>query len=163
MRCGGTLVGALGVGHKDGRVPLSTEDEQLLLAVMAQASLAYENARLYGALAERLEEIRSLQRYQENVIRSSSSGIVVLDREDLIHSANPAFAQLTGRDEKLLVGLPFRQVLPGLPDELLSGRRPRADLRGPLHERDRRRARRARLRSPPSRAIRTAKSCWSTT
>ena len=121
MRCGGTLVGALGVGHKDGRVPLSTEDDQLLLAVMAQASLAYENARLYGALAERLEEIRSLQRYQENVIRSSSSGIVVLDREDRIHSANPAFAQLTGRDEKLLVGLPFRQVLPGLPDELLSG------------------------------------------
>ena len=82
MRCGGSLVGALGVGHKDGRVPLSTEDESLLAAVMAQASLAYENARLYGALAERLEEIRSLQQYQESVIRSSSSGIVVLDRED---------------------------------------------------------------------------------
>ncbi len=32
-------MGALGVGHKDGRVPLSTEDEQLLVAVVAQASL----------------------------------------------------------------------------------------------------------------------------
>jgi two-component system NtrC family sensor kinase len=121
MRCGGALVGALGVGHKDGRVPLSSEDEQLLVAVVAQASLAYENARLYGALAERLEEIRSLQRYQESVIRSSSSGIVVLDREDRIHSANPAFAQLTGREEKTLGGLAFRDVIPGLPAGSPSG------------------------------------------
>lgn len=121
MRCGGSLVGALGVGHKDGRVPLSTEDEQLLVAVVAQASLAYENARLYGALAERLEEIRSLQRYQESVIRSSSAGIVVLDREDRIHSANPAFAHLTGREERTMLGVAFQRVLPGLPEELMSG------------------------------------------
>ena len=100
MRCGGELVGALGVGHKDGRVPLSSEDEALLTAVIAQASLAYENARLYGALAERLEEIRTLQEYQESVIRSSSSGIVVVDADERIHTANPAFAQLLGRSEE---------------------------------------------------------------
>ena len=116
MRCAGSLVGALGVGHKDGRVPLSSEDAQLLVAVMAQAGLAYENTRLYGALAERLEEIRSLQRYQESVIRSSSSGIVVLDREDRIHSANPAFAELVGRDEKALQGMALRALLPSLPE-----------------------------------------------
>ena len=108
MRCGGALVGALGVGYKDGRVPLSSEDESLLTAVLAQASLAYENARLYGALAERLEEIRTLQEYQESVIRSSSSGIVVLDADDRIHSANPAFALLVGRPEPALEGLPLR-------------------------------------------------------
>ena len=124
MRCGGSLAGALGVGHKDGRVPLSSEDEQLLVAVVAQASLAYENARLYGALAERLEEIRSLQRYQESVIRSSSSGIVVLDAEGRVHSANPAFAQLLGREEKDLEGQVFRQLLPALPEGSLSGGEP---------------------------------------
>ena len=43
---------------RTGACPLSSEDEALLTAVMAQAGLAYENARLYGALAERLEEIR---------------------------------------------------------------------------------------------------------
>src|SRR5713101_1344885 len=102
LRCAGNLVGALGVGHKDGRVPLSSEDESLLSAVMAQAGLAYENARLYGALAERLEEIRTLQEYQESVIRSSSSGIVVLDREGRLHSANPAFAAIVGKPEKEL-------------------------------------------------------------
>jgi two-component system NtrC family sensor kinase len=114
MRCGGSLVGALGVGYKDGRVPLSSEDESLLTAVLAQASLAYENARLYGALAQRLAEIRTLQEYQESVIRSSSSGIIVLDADGRIHSSNPAFAQLVGRTEAALQGLPFENVLPGV-------------------------------------------------
>ncbi len=114
LRCGGELVGALGLGHKDGRVPLSSEDESLLLAVMAQAGLAYENARLYGALADRLEEIKSLQQYQESVIRSSSSGIVVLDGEGRVHSANPAFAALVGRTETDLKLLPFSEILPGV-------------------------------------------------
>ena len=114
MRCAGKLVGALGVGHKDGRVPLSTEDESLLVAVMAQAGLAYENARLYGALAERLEEIRALQQYQESVIRSSSSGIVVLDGEGRVHTANPAFGALVGRPEETLRGLRFEDVVPGV-------------------------------------------------
>ncbi|HEY2797221.1 MAG TPA: ATP-binding protein [Thermoanaerobaculia bacterium] len=114
MRCGGELVGALGVGHKDGRVPISSEDESLLTAVIAQASLAYENARLYGALAERLEQIRTLQEYQESVIRSSSSGIVVVDADERIHSANPAFAQLLNRSEESLLALPLSEVLPGV-------------------------------------------------
>ncbi len=114
MRCGGELVGALGVGNKDGRIPLSSEDEALLTAVIAQASLAYENARLYGALAQRLEEIRTLQEYQESVIRSSSSGIVVLDADERIHSANPAFAALVGRLEKDLVGSRLSDALPGV-------------------------------------------------
>jgi len=114
MRCGGELVGALGVGHKDGRIPLSSEDEALLTAVLAQASLAYENARLYGALAERLAEIRTLQEYQESVIRSSSSGIVVLDADGRIHTANPAFAQLVGRAEADLEGVALSEALPGV-------------------------------------------------
>jgi two-component system NtrC family sensor kinase len=118
MRCGGQVVGALGVGHKDGRVPLSSEDEALLVAVMAQAGLAYENARLYGALADRLEEIRTLQQYQESVIRSSSSGILVVGPDGRLHSANPAFAALAGRSERELDGKPLSDVLPGvvLPD-----------------------------------------------
>ncbi len=112
VRCASGLVGALGVGHKDGRVPLSSEDEALLTAVMAQAGLAYENARLYGALADRLEEIRTLQQYQESVIRSSSSGILVLDREGRVHSANPAFAAMVKRTEGDLSGHLFSDILP---------------------------------------------------
>src|SRR5262249_19288920 len=114
MRCGGERVGALGGGYKAGRSPLSWEDEALLTAVLAQASLAYENARLYGALAERLAEIRTLQEYQESVIHSSSSGIVVLDAATRILSSNPAFAQLAGRTEKDLEGLALPEALHGV-------------------------------------------------
>src|SRR5207245_6852655 len=71
-----------------------------------------ENARLYGVLAERLEDIRTLQQYQESVIRSSSSGIVVLYGANRVHSANPAFALLVGRAEREMIGLPFEEVLP---------------------------------------------------
>lgn len=119
LRCGAGLVGALGIGHKDGRVPLSTEDEALLTAVMAQAGLAYENSRLYGALAARLEEIRTLQQYQESVIRSSSSGILVLDGHDRVHSVNPAFASLVGRREADLLGRPFTEILYGVETQAL--------------------------------------------
>jgi two-component system, NtrC family, sensor kinase len=128
LRGGGGLVGALGVGHKDGRVPLSTEDEALLAAVMAQAGLAYENARLYGALAERLEEIRTLQQYQESIIRSSSSGILVLDGGDRVHSANPAFASLVGRSEAELFGRPFAEILRGVETGALAGQGPEQTL-----------------------------------
>lgn len=128
LRCGAGLVGALGIGHKDGRVPLSTEDEALLTAVMAQAGLAYENARLYGALADRLEEIRTLQQYQESVIRSSSSGILVLDGQDRVHSVNPAFASLVSRSETELLGRAFADVLPGIESGTLRGAGPEQTL-----------------------------------
>jgi PAS domain S-box-containing protein len=114
LRCGGALAGALGVGHRDGRVPLSTEDEAQLIAVMAQAGLAWENARLYDELAARLAEIRGLQQYQESVIRSSSSGIVVLDGKGGIVSTNPAFAQIVGLGEPELAGRAFSEVVPGV-------------------------------------------------
>jgi two-component system NtrC family sensor kinase len=86
---------------------------------MAQAGLAYENARLYGALAERLEQIRTLQQYQESVIASSSSGIVVLDGDGRVHSANPAFSALVGHSEGELVGRALSEILPsvGLPPD----------------------------------------------
>lgn len=124
LHCGGAVIGGLGAGHKDGRVPLSSEDEALLTAVMAQAGLAYENARLYGALAERLDEIRTLQQYQESVIRSSSSGILVLDGRDRVHSANPAFATLVGRGERDLLEKPFSEILPGVESSALRGTGP---------------------------------------
>src|SRR5439155_22939054 len=50
----------------------------------------------------------------ESVIRSSSSGIVVLDGKDCVHSANPAFAQLVRRDEAELLTRDFSEILPGV-------------------------------------------------
>ncbi len=56
LKSGGRLIGALAVGLKEGRVPLSSEDAALLSTVAAQAALAFENAELYRALEKRMEE-----------------------------------------------------------------------------------------------------------
>jgi PAS domain S-box-containing protein len=113
MRCGGELVGALGVGYKDGRVPLLLRGRGAVDRGAGAGQPGIRKRPSLRALAERLEEIRTLQEYQESVIRSSSSGIVVLDADERIHTANPAFALLTGRSENELRGLPLSEVLPG--------------------------------------------------
>jgi PAS domain S-box-containing protein len=115
LKSGGRIVGALAVGMKEGRVPLSSEDHALLATVLAQASLAFENSELYRALERRMDEIRSLQEFQEGVIRSSSAGIVVLDAAGTLVSVNPAFESLIGAAEADLVGRPLADILPEIP------------------------------------------------
>jgi two-component system, NtrC family, sensor kinase len=119
LRPGGRLRGALAVGSKEGGIPLSGEDVALVSTVMTQAALAFENADLYHALERRMEEIRTLQEFQDGVIRSSSAGIVVVDANDRVRSANPAFERLAGEPESALLGRAFAQILPGAPPELL--------------------------------------------
>jgi two-component system NtrC family sensor kinase len=121
LKSGGRIVGALAFGLKEGKVPLSSEDHALLSTVLAQASLAFENAELYRALEKRMEEIRSLQEFQEGVIRSSSAGIVVQDARGILVSANPAFEALIGAGESDLVGRPLAEVIPEIPAGALEG------------------------------------------
>ena len=115
LKSGGRLVGALAVGMKEGKVPLSSEDHALLGTVLAQASLAFENSELYRTLERRMNEIRDLQEFQEGVIRSSSAGIVVLDAAGALVSVNPAFEKLIGATEADLVGRPLPEILPEIP------------------------------------------------
>ncbi len=121
LKSGGRIVGALAVGVKEGRVPLSSEDHALLATVLTQASLAFENAELYHALEKRMDEIRSLQEFQEGVIRSSSAGIVVQDADGNLVSVNPAFEKLIGAPESELVRRNLAEVVPEIPRECLEG------------------------------------------
>ena len=121
LKSGGRVVGALAVGTKEGKVPLSSEDHALLGTVLTQASLAFENSELYRALERRMDEIRSLQEFQEGVIRSSSAGIVVLDAAGMLISVNPAFENLIGAAEADLVGRPLAEILPEIPAGELDG------------------------------------------
>ncbi len=62
LKSSGRIAGALAVGLKEGRVPLSTEDRALLATVLSQASLAFENAELYRTLEKRMEEFSERER-----------------------------------------------------------------------------------------------------
>ncbi|MGZ8710860.1 MAG: ATP-binding protein [Thermoanaerobaculia bacterium] len=96
LRHRGELQGVLLCGNKRGEEPLSRDDIQLICSITAPLALAIENARLYGRLRRQLEQIQLLKDFNENIIESSSSAIVVVTAEGIILTANRAFWSLVG-------------------------------------------------------------------
>ena len=77
-------IGVLALGRKAGAEPLSSEDMTLLGAVASQAATALENARLYGQLRVKAEEIERLRQFSDSVVESLSDGLIVVDLEDRV-------------------------------------------------------------------------------
>lgn len=96
LRHRGELQGLLLIGMKEAEEPLSRDDIQLIGSLTAPVSLAIENARLYGRLRRQLDEIRSLKEFNENIIESSSSAIVVVTNDGVVLTGNRAFWELIG-------------------------------------------------------------------
>ncbi|HEY5611723.1 MAG TPA: PAS domain-containing protein, partial [Thermoanaerobaculia bacterium] len=96
LRYRGQLEGMLLCGTRRADEALSRDDLQLIGSLTVPLSLAIENARLYGRLRRQIEEIRSLKEYNENIIESSSSAIVVVTHDGTILTANRAFWDLVG-------------------------------------------------------------------
>lgn len=92
------LQGVLLCGTKRGDQPLSSDDLRLIGTLIPSLALAIENARLYGRLRRQIEQIRSLKEYNENIIESSSSAIVVVAADGTVLTANNAFWTLAGVD-----------------------------------------------------------------
>ncbi len=80
--------------------------------VLDQTALALENARLVEELRNRLAEVTRLKQESESILESSPAGIVVLDGEERVVSANGAFARLVGRGREQLLGKDLADVLP---------------------------------------------------
>jgi len=110
----GRRVGALVCGLRYGEMPFSSDDLDLVRTLLDQASLAIENAHLLDRLQTQLEEMRELKHYTESIIEASPAGIVVLDDEGRIQSANLAFAALAGADPD---GIRRRALLDVIPLE----------------------------------------------
>ncbi|HEY0787190.1 MAG TPA: ATP-binding protein, partial [Thermoanaerobaculia bacterium] len=96
LRHRGELQGLLLCGTKRGEEPLSRDDIQLICSITAPLALAIENARLYGRLRRQLEQIQLLKDFNENIIESSSSAIVVVTADGIVLTANRAFWSLVG-------------------------------------------------------------------
>jgi two-component system, NtrC family, sensor kinase len=90
------LQGLLLCGNRHGEEPLSRDDLQLIGSITAPLALAIENARLYGRLRRQLEQIQLLKDFNENIIESSSSAIVVVTSDGILLTANRAFWTLVG-------------------------------------------------------------------
>jgi hypothetical protein len=117
----GEVVAALGVGRKDGLDPLNSEEVDTLKTLAAQAATAIVNGRLFRSLHEKAEELRGLKEYNENILESLDSGIVVLDLEGKVARWNRAIEALLGRERREALGQPLDAVLPETFLEALRG------------------------------------------
>jgi len=105
-------IGVLFTGYKQGEIPLSSDDLELIRAVVNQASLALENAQLVDQLSTQIQEVGRLQRYTERIIESSPAAIAVLDAAGRLRSVNRSFGALVQREPDDLAGQRFRDVIP---------------------------------------------------
>jgi two-component system NtrC family sensor kinase len=105
-------IGILLSGYKQGELPLSSDDLELIRGVVNQASLALENAQLMERLSSQVEEVGRLQRYTQQIIESSPAAIAVVDSTGSLQSVNKAFGELVQGEPDVLVGQPFSRLLP---------------------------------------------------
>lgn len=116
----GRLLALFAVGDRDGRIPPSAEDLELLESVLAPAALALDHARLYAELEREAERYRRLKEFHEDVVEGSAAAIAATDDSGRLTSVNPALCRLLDRPEEELVGRSAAEVLPA---ELLSAGR----------------------------------------
>jgi two-component system NtrC family sensor kinase len=96
--------GVLAVGRKALGEPLNSEDMTLLGAVASQAATALENARLYGQLRVKAEEIERLRQFSDSVVESLSDGLLVVDLDDRVMRWNRRLETLIGLERGRAVG-----------------------------------------------------------
>jgi PAS domain S-box-containing protein len=76
--------------------PLSSEDMALLSAVAGQIATALENARLYRQLHVKASELDRMRTFNENILESLDSGLLVVDLNDRLVRWNTALEKLYG-------------------------------------------------------------------
>src|SRR3970282_3047523 len=79
------------------------------------------NARLYHSLTEKADELRGLKDYNENILESLDSGIVVLDLDGRVVRWNRAMEGLYGRARAEVLGQALDSVFPEAFLEALRG------------------------------------------
>ena len=120
-RVKGELIAIMGVGRKEGLEPLNSEEVDLLQTLAAQTASAFLNGRLYADLKEKAHELQGLTEYNENILESMDSGILVLDLEGQLMRWNRAMEALYGRRRDEVLGRTLDEVFPETFLEALRG------------------------------------------
>jgi PAS domain S-box-containing protein len=108
----GEIVAILGVGTPRGGEPLTSEDLQLLISLCRHAAVAFEGARLYSAVNEKVREVEALREFNESILESSRVGILVTDSGGRVVNVNRGFEVLYGDSRDQILGQSLSQVMP---------------------------------------------------
>jgi adenylate cyclase len=98
----GVCIGVTQVLNKRGG-KFTGKDEARLRAFTAQIAVSLENARLF-------EDVLKMKNYNESILRSTSEGMITLDGDRAIVTANAAAAKILLSEEHELVGQPAQAV-----------------------------------------------------
>ena len=120
-RVKGELIAILGVGRKEGTDLLNSEEVDLLQALAGQAATAFMNGRLYRSLREKADELQQLTDYNESILESIDSGILVLDLQGRVARWNRAMEALYGKRRAEVIGRRLEDIFPGSFREALRG------------------------------------------
>jgi hypothetical protein len=120
-RVRGEIIAVLGIGPKEGLDPLNSEEIEIIQALAAQAATAFLNGRLYRSLSEKADELQRLTDYNQNILESMDSGILVLDLEGLVARWNRAMESLFGMKRDEVLGRSMDDILPASFLEALRG------------------------------------------
>ena len=89
----------------------SLSEIQIAKAFADQAATGLANARLFQAVTKRAQENERLKEFNENLVRSVETGILLEGNDDIIQYINPRLCELVGYDESELVGKPSAILL----------------------------------------------------
>jgi len=120
-RVKGELIAVLGVGRKEDFEPLNSEEVDVLQALAGQAATAVMNGRLYHSLREKADELQELTEYNENILESIDSGILVLHLDGRVGRWNRAMEALYGRRRSDVLGRTLDEIFPETFLEALRG------------------------------------------
>jgi len=117
----GEVVAVIGVGAPHSGGAMTSEDVQLLLSFGRHAAVAFEGARLYSALAEKVSEIEALKEFNESILESSRVGLLVADPKGRVVGVNRAFEELYGMPRAAVLGRTAAAILPGADEHASDG------------------------------------------
>jgi len=101
----GARIGVTQVLNKRGGA-FTIKDEARLRAFTAQIAVSLENAQLF-------DDVLNMKNYNESILKSTSNGIITLDAEGRIVTANDAALALMQARRDGLIGLPANDVFSG--------------------------------------------------
>ncbi|WP_439816736.1 adenylate/guanylate cyclase domain-containing protein [Zavarzinia sp. CC-PAN008] len=102
----GGRIGVAQVLNKRGDAAFSAKDEARLRAFSAQIAVSLENAKLF-------DDVLAMKNYNESILKSTSNGIVTLDSDNRVVTANDAATQILGVERVDLVGQAAATVFDG--------------------------------------------------
>ena len=87
------------------------EDTQALSTLATFAAIALENARLYAALTAVNRDLSALKDYNEDIVDSTASGVVVVDASLKISTWNSSMERISGVQREHALGKRFFSLL----------------------------------------------------